>query len=212
MANLVTLNDYKAYAGINSNTQDTQITSLLGPISQMVKTYCNRTFIDFYGVNKIEYFDGDVSCFYLNEAPIVSIVSVERSYDYGQTYTTLTNYVDYIVKIEEGCIKAVYNTNHYAADSMYTVDSPSPISSPKNPIFSYASNGYKITYKGGYVSCPEDLKVAVLDLIGYYLRADMSIKSTRLPGSNNSATVEYVTSTNFPAHIRRVIDMYRNAW
>jgi hypothetical protein len=51
MANLITLAEYKAYNGINSTTQDAEINVLIPKISQLIKTYCNRTFIDFYDEN-----------------------------------------------------------------------------------------------------------------------------------------------------------------
>jgi hypothetical protein len=69
-------------------------------------------------------------------------------------------------------------------------------------------NGYKITYTGGYETTPEEIKLAALDLVGYYMKSDMSIKSTRNAGANNTS-IEYVTTANLPAHIRRVLDLYR---
>jgi len=44
MANLITLAEYKAYAGLNTPNQDVQISTLIPGICQYVETYCNRKF------------------------------------------------------------------------------------------------------------------------------------------------------------------------
>lgn len=209
MADLVTLADYKAYAGITSTTQDTMHSILIASVSKMIRTYCNRSFTEYYANNKIEVRDGGDYYIYLDELPIVSVVSVEQSFDNGQTYSALTNYVGYIVKQDQGCIQAA-GVGLHLVDMGLAVEAYA--SSSRLPEFPYLMNGYKITYKGGYSACPEDLKLAVFDLVTYYSRSDMAVKSTRLAGAVGSATLEYITTTNFPAHIRRVLDMYRLAW
>ena len=186
MANLITLAEYKAYNGINSTTQDAEINVLIPKISQLIKTYCNRTFIDFYDENTYTYSDGNVPYIYLKESPTVNIASVEFSEDYGRTYTTLTEYTDYVLNLTHDRVESKDDINGF----------------PK------AMNGYKITYTGGYETTPEEIKLAALDLIGYYMKSDMSIKSTRNAGANNTS-IEYVTTANLPAHIRRVLDLYR---
>jgi hypothetical protein len=79
MANLVDLGDYKAYTNINSTTADAKLNTLIGHVSALVKTYCNRSFLDFYTTDKVEYFNGGGHDFiYLTEIPIREIVSVEE--------------------------------------------------------------------------------------------------------------------------------------
>ena len=68
-------------------------------------------------------------------------------------------------------------------------------------------NGYKVTYTAGYEELPEDLKVAVLDLVTYYLKNDMAVKSQRDAGSN-TVQIEYITKNTLPSHIARVFDLY----
>jgi len=185
MTNLVTLAEYKAYAGINSDTQDAVINILIPKVSELVKTYCGRTFIDHYDDPITEYSDGNIQYIYLKESPLVSILSMEYSLDYGATYTNLVEFTDYVINNQYGRVEAIASTG-----------------------FPYYLNGYKITYTGGYVSTPEDLKLACLDLVAYYIKNDMSIKSTRGVGSNNTS-VEFITTASMPSHIRRVLDLYR---
>lgn len=184
---LVTLAEYKAYAGISSTTQDTEIKALIPKVSQLVKTICRRTFVDFVGESKEQVFKGGPTLS-LTEFPVINVMSVEYSDDYGATYTALTEFIDYVVDAELGEIE--------------------PVQKP----FPYKLKAYKVTYTGGYEDgIPADLKVAVLDLIKYYLRNDMAVHSAKAPGTN-SVQIEYVTNTNLPAHIKRVLDQYSGSY
>lgn len=181
---LVTKAEYKAYAGITSTNQDVAIDILIPKVSNLVKTICRRTFIDYIDDPKVEYFEGGVSFMPLSEYPILSVSSVEQSTDYGNTYTTLTQYTDYAFSKK--------------SEQVVTISGEA---------FPELVNGYRVTYTAGYEEIPEDLKLAVLDLIGYYIKNDMAIHSPKAPGTN-SVQIEYVTTTNLPAHIKRVLDQY----
>jgi hypothetical protein len=183
-ANLVTLAEYKAYAGITSTNQDAEINAIIPKVSQLVKSFCRRTFVDYVNDSKEEIFSGGWNKLYLKEYPILSITSVESSTDYGATYTELVEFTDYAVDMEDGTIVCMNVTE-----------------------FPKYTNGYKVTYTAGYESLPEDLKLAVLDLVTYYLKNDMSIHSPKAPGTN-SVQIEYITTANLPAHIRRVLYLY----
>lgn len=184
---LVTKAEYKAYAGITSTTQDTQIDAIIPRVSQLVKNICNRTFVDFTSDAKTEYFDGGGTVYNLEEYPVLSISSVEYSADYGNTYETLTEFSDYVWAKKDDSIRAISSSG-----------------------FPYAPNAYRITYTAGYEVIPADLKLAVLDLVTYYLKNDMAVHSNRAQGSN-TVQIEYVTSTNLPAHIKRILDIYRSS-
>lgn len=182
MADLITKNEYKTYAGISSTNHDAEIDLLIPKVSQLVKTYCRRGFIDFYDEIKTEVFRGGFGSFILAETPIVQVISVEKSTNYGQSYTKLTKFTDWV------------------QDGDYIVSI--------NPAgFEPLINGYRVSYFGGFETVPEDLKLAVMDLITYYRRNDGSVHSTKAPGTN-SVQIEYISTTNLPAHIKRVLDQY----
>lgn len=183
-ADLVTLTEYKAYAGITSPTQDTAIKTIIPKASALAKTICKRTFIDYVNDAKIEVFSGGVPKLQLSEYPVLSVSSVEYSADYGNTYTALTEFVDYVVDREDECISCISSSE-----------------------FPKAVNAYKVTYTAGFEEVPEDLKIAVMDLITYYLKNDMAVKSQRDAGSN-TVQVEYITKNTLPSHISRVFDQY----
>lgn len=192
---LVTLAEYKTYAGINSTNLDTAITAIIPIVSDLVKNYCRRTFVDYVDEAKTEVFSGGstTSKFYLKELPIISVSSVERSIDYGQSYETLTEFTDYVVDLEDDSVTSI------------------PFSETSTSVFAKLINGYKVTYYAGYEVLPADLKVAVLDLITYYMKNDSSVHSPKAPGTN-SVQIEYITTTALPAHIARVLNLYKASW
>ena len=79
MANLITLADYKDTEGIQSPKDDLRINSLIPSVSQLIKTYCGNSIVDFYSSNKIEDFDvyWETYAVQLTESPIVSVVTVQ---------------------------------------------------------------------------------------------------------------------------------------
>ena len=112
--------------------------------------------------------------------PIVGITSVEESLDFGQTYTTLVVYTDYVLDLMNDKIDLFYGE---------VVDSP---------------NRFKITYKAGFASVPLDLKLALFDLMDYYMKKESTPRK-----SSSDVSVQYITNSDFPPHIKRVLDLYR---
>lgn len=183
MADLITKTDYKAYMGISSTNQDTVIDLLIPKISAFVKTYCRRDFIDWVSTNtKIEYFNGGIPFYVVQEQPLISVQDLFYSTDYGQTYTALEVYVDYV--IDGDIIRPLTNTE-----------------------FPYTLKGYRLVYNAGFTTVPPDLTLAVYDLLTYYLKNDATAKSV---GRTNTTTmqIEYITDTALPSNIKRVLDMY----
>ena len=182
-ANLITKAEYKTYAGITSTNQDAEIDLLIPRVSELVKSYCRRTFVDYYDEAKTEIFDGGFGSLLLKETPVTQVISVQRSTDYGQSYTKLTKFVDWI----------------HSGDYVVCID-------PRG--FQPLLNGYKVSHFAGYEIVPQDLRLAVLDLVTYYRKNDASIHNNKTPGGGGSVQLEYITNTNLPAHIKRVLDLY----
>lgn len=182
-ANLITKAEYKTYAGITSTNQDAEIDLLIPRVSELVKSYCRRTFVDYYDEVKTEVFDGGFGSLLLKETPVVQVLSVQQSTDYGQNYTELTQYVDWV----------------QSGDYIICVN-------PRG--FLPLINGYSVSYSAGYEAVPQDLRLALLDLITYYRKNDASVHNNKTPGGGGSVQLEYIMNTNFPAHIKRVLDLY----
>jgi hypothetical protein len=187
---LVTLAEYKAYAGISSINQDAQIAAIIPAASELIKSICQRGFNDYVNDAKIEIFNGGYPKLFLDEYPIISISSVEASTDYGSSYTTLTEFTDYALDGEDNSIICLGRDRRGM-----------PLE------FKRYTNGYKVTYYAGFETLPSDLKIAALDLVTYYIKHEGSIHSPKAPGSN-TIQIEYVTKTSLPAHISRILDLY----
>lgn len=185
MADLITLQDVKTFATITSTTQDVIINDLIPKASEFVKNYCGRTFVDYVTNAKVQVFSGGVDSFFLVEEPIINILDFDYSQDFGQTYNSLVEYTDYVYNLEDNSLQVCYLET-----------------------FPKGTNAYRVTYNGGYTSVPADLKQATIDLVLYYMKSDMSVKSTRSPGSS-ATQVEYIVNSTVPSHIRRVLDYYR---
>lgn len=180
---LITKAEYKTYAGISSTNNDAALGILIPKVSDLVKTICRRSFVDYVDDAKVEYFEGGTASYMPEESPVISVSSLEISEDYGNTYTALVEYTDYAVNKRDGSIRCI------------------------NRDFPVLINGYKVTYTAGYETIPADLKLALLDLISYYLKNDSAVHSTK-SANPNTMQVEYITTTNLPAHIKRVLDLY----
>jgi hypothetical protein len=180
--NLTTRADYKAYAGIKSTNYDAEIDALIPKVSALVKNYCRKSFVDYWDVPLTEIYDGQTKVFLLKETPVVAVQSVTYSTDYGVTNTALVQNTDYVVRGD--------NIISTATDG-----------------FKYLLNGYRVTYTAGYEDVPNDVELAIMDLITYYRQNDSAVHSTKAPGTN-SVQIEYISTTNLPAHIKRVLDLH----
>lgn len=180
---LINLDKYKTYAGIKSTNYDAEISAIIPAVIQLVKNYCRKTFQDYVTMPATEILDGGHEHLILTESPLLDVITVEYSSDYGQTWTALTEYVDWI----------------QAEDSVQSTSASG---------FKYVLNGYKVTYQAGYLKVPKDLEIALCELIDYYRKNDSAVHSSRDVGSSSN-TIEYITAASLPASIRRVLDFYK---
>ena len=195
MANLITLADYKDAEGIQSPKDDLRINSLIPSISQLVKTYCGNSIVDFYSSNKIEDFDiyWETFAVQLTESHIVDVVSVQERGSYDEAYTTLTT----------GAHEYYLDTR---TDSIIRTNSSGSRLNWKQGV-----GAVRVTYKAGYASTPEDLKLAVSYLITYYLKDEHKERRTLGAASiQNTASTSQRNNVAFPDHIKRVLDLYKN--
>lgn len=182
---LVTLAEYKTYANILGTSQDAAISAMIPRISNLVKTICRRTFVDYVDDAKVDVFRGGQPKLYLTESPLLTLQSLEFSSDYGSSYTALTEFTDYVVDTEDNSVELL-----------------------AEPYKSYKRvNAFRATYNAGYEVLPPDLKLAVMDALMHQIRNDGAIHSTKGIGSNTTQ-MDYLTNAQLPAHIRRVLQLY----
>lgn len=187
---LVSLDEFKAYKKITKDDDDPKLSIMIRAASQLVKTYCRRTFVDYVTTDKVEYFNGNNdAALFVDEFPIISITSVEIAND-GVTYTALTEDEDYFVD--------------YDVDTLRTVDNL-PFTAGAQPAF----KSVKVTYKAGFDEPPEDLKIAVMDLVEYYRQEEYTPRKAFQDSSIENLGFREGGKANLPAHIKRVFEMYK---
>ena len=121
MANLVTLQHYKDFAGLQGVQTDARINVIIEQVSQLVKTYCGTTIIDFASTDKTEYFnisDDQVDRIILAESPLISVSQVQERTTQADAYVTLitensdsSGKYEYIADMESDSIVTVSYTH-----------------------------------------------------------------------------------------------------
>ena len=195
MANLITLQDYKTAEGINQPKDDARLEVIIPSVSELVKTYCGNSFVDYYSSNKTEIFDINWSSHIvqLTESPVNAIVSVQERSSYSESYTTLTT----------GAYEYYLDT---VTDSVYRT-----LSSGGFKSWARGVGAVKVVYTAGYSAVPSDLKLAVLDLITYYLKDEHKQRQSIAGASiQNQGSSGQSNNVGFPDHIKRVLDLYKN--
>jgi len=194
MANLITLADYKTAEGIQSTKDDAKLELLIESVSQLVKTYCGNSILDFYTTTKTETLSINwaSNIVQLTESPVNTVSSVKERENLSDSYTTLVENTDYYVDL--------------ATDSIYRVNSNG---TAKN--WSNGPGAVKVVYKAGYATVPADLKLAVIDLITYYHKDEHKARQTIAGASiQNQSSSSQRNNVAFPDHIKRVLDLYKN--
>ena len=200
MADLITLQQYKDFAGLQGVQHDARINVIIDSVSKLVKNYCGTNFIDNYSSAKTEYFDildSRTTRIMLDEGPIVSVTSVQERESQADSYVTLiTENSDSSGKYE------------YIIDTM--TDSIIRTNDQVDKYFPQGRKAVKVVYTAGYSSTPEDLKLAVFDLVKYYLK-DERKERLSIAGATieNPSTTSIKGDSGFPDHIKRVLDMYK---
>lgn len=194
MANLITLQEYKDAENITTTRDDYRIDYLITAVSKLIKTYCGNSIIDYYATPKVETIsiDWDTYCVQLTESPVVSVTTVEERLSYSSNYSAL----------------AIENEDYFVdnnLDSVYRTTGAGYKNWPKGP------GSVRVTYTAGYDGTPEDLKLAVIDLINYYLKDEYKERKTLAGASlQNPGSSSQDSSVAFPDHIKRILDLYKN--
>ena len=195
MADLITVTEYKDAEGLRGEKDDDRLAVIVPQVSDLVKKYCGTSFIDFFSTDKVETFsieDNMTSTIIVSESPLTAVDKVEERRTYAETYQELTTAkYQYYVDFEAD---AIVRTNDQGR--------PTP--------FAQGVGAVKVTYNAGYATTPKDLQLALFDLVNYYLKDEHKERRT-LGGATlqNQGTAGIRTSTDFPDHIKRVLDLYK---
>lgn len=75
---LITVDEYKEFKSITNTAKDEVYTVIVDSVCELIKAYCDRTFIDYYSTDKVLTVTpkAGVTTLILKEIPIVELVSV----------------------------------------------------------------------------------------------------------------------------------------
>ena len=195
MADLITVYEYKDAEGMRGEKDDDRLNVIVPQISDLVKKYCGTSFIDYYSTNKVETFTVDdlyTNTIIVSESPLSSINKVEERTAYSEDYKELlTSNYEYYADMEADAIIRTTKNGERAS-------------------WAKGVGSVRITYKAGYSATPKDLQLAIFDLVNYYMKDEHKERRT-LGGASlqNPGTSGVRNNTDFPDHIKRVLDLYR---
>ena len=195
MANLITVQEYKNAEGILNQKDDPRLDFIVPQVSDLAKRYCGTSFIDHFSSSKTEEFsihDAFTSTIIVSESPLIAVSSVQERTTYADAYETLsTSDYEYYVDTSSDAIVRTDNNG-------------------RKKSFAQGVASVKITYTAGYSATPSDLKLALFDLVTYYLKDEHKERRT-IAGATlqNQGTSGVRDNTDFPDHIKRVLDLYR---
>ena len=186
---LLSLKEYKDYKGVSTTNQDTEIIAAIGAVNATIPSYCNRSFVDYYATDKVEYFDATQSEYFPKEFPINSVTTIKTSSAEDGVYdVTLEEFTDYVIDKTTDRILAIGGS--------YFATAVTP------------TNSGEITYKAGYENYPEDLVLAGVLLTEYIVSQDYVPRKSLAGASKDSVIIPDLTA-RMPAHIRRILEHHR---
>ena len=190
----ITLDKYKDYKKLKSEDNDEKLVTIINGVWALIESYCDRSFTS---QTVVEYHDAKSEEVYLKQFPVTSVTSVETSTNGGLTYTALSedasNLEGYFVDLEDGVILTQKSGYKFLTD------------------YNIPFRSLKVTYVYGYEdnALPNDLRLAAYDLIDYY--KDGEHVPVKTFGAATIQNAFPVSERHLPAHVKRVLDMYRVA-
>ena len=195
MADLITVQEYKNAEGLASQKDDQRLDIIVPQVSDLAKKYCGTSFVDYYSSDKTEEIsvsDIFTSTIIVSESPLVSVTSVKERASYEAAYETLA-ISDYEYYVDTAADAIVRTTKSGTKKS-----------------FPQGLGSVQIAYKAGYSATPKDLKLALFDLVTYYLKDEHKERRSIAGASlQNQGTSGMRDNTDFPDHIKRVLDLHR---
>ena len=182
MASLISISEYKVWAGISGTAQDALLTVLVDAVSMEVRRLCDRNLTDgFESKSRTERYDGnDEQTIQLIEWPVTSITSVTLYTAGGDTEVLDAD--TYRVNGDSGVLSRIDpKMGRFPVTAFGTVNATFSV----QPWFDQGFDNVEVVYTGGYATIPADIKMACYRLtdLAYAARGrNMGIQSESLGG------------------------------
>lgn len=179
MANILTLNDYKSFLGINSTTQDSQYEAYIDAINIYISDFCNRAF-------------------YTNTTDTTLNFSVKPGDELQPIFLPEFNLLDgFVLTNNVSLLPLVEYTDFYFDEKANTLV---PITG-----FPVGKNSLTLVGKLGFATIPLDLKLAATELVNNYFKREGSKRSQN---ATAPMTFEAIEGGQLPQHIKRILLQY----
>jgi uncharacterized phiE125 gp8 family phage protein len=182
MASLISIAEYKVWAGISGTAQDALLTVLVDAVSMEVRRLCDRNLTNgFESTSRTERYDGtDEATIQLIEWPVSSITSVTLYTAGGDTEVLDAD--TYRVNGDSGVLSRIDpKMGRFPVTAFGTVNATFSV----QPWFDQGFDNVEVVYTGGYATIPADIKMACYRLtdLAYAARGrNMGIQSESLGG------------------------------
>lgn len=176
---VITLDDYKTYAGIANPKEDDKLQVLVDYSNSFVESYCNTKFeLTSVTEERNTCFNNEI---YLQEIPVSSVDEV-RVMNKKSLVGTLAS-EDYHVELNQGII-TVLETSVQIPESGFNVS---------------------VDYTYGYSDAPKPVILAALELVTYFSKREFN----KSRNTGNGETAQFADPNVIPTHIRAALDLYR---
>lgn len=208
MASLISIAEYKVWAGISGTSQDALLTVLVDAVSMEVRRWCDRnTTNGFESMSRTERYDGnDEQTIQLMEWPVTAVTSVTVYTAGGDT--DVLDADTYRFDGDSGVLSRIDpRLARFPVTAFGTVNSTFSV----QPWFERGFNNIEVVYTGGYATIPADLKMACYRLtdLAYTARGrNMGIQSESL-GSYSYTNFDPTKTTAIKAELVRAYNSQR---
>lgn len=165
MAALISLSDYKVYAGVQGTALDAQLTALINLASSVIRNLCGRSDVNgFESATRTELVSGSASnTIAVREWPITSITSISFvDSNGGKTLLDANGYR--AVANGYGTIELVNSvSSRYGVQIGYEFDVNR---FGYQPQWLRGVNNYEVIYVGGYATIPLALQMVCMQAVG----------------------------------------------
>ncbi len=187
MADLITLDEYKTYKGKAKTDDDDKIVFLISSVSALIKAYVGHSIIDNWDepVTDVIHTPYDSTNIYLDAYPIRQIISVDE---------VSGGYVG-------GLDSTIKYPMQYTADYLF-----SQSGGVLNRIGKTWARTIEVTYTSGYQTVPEQIKLAAIEMVSYYLNEEWKPARTMQGTSIAGPTAE---AGGIPKHVAPMLDHYK---
>ena len=208
MASLISIAEYKVWAGITGTAQDAVLTVLVDAVSMEVRRWCDRNLTDgFESKERTERYDGNnEQTIQLKEWPTASVAEV-RIYQADGNYDTLDS-TTYRIDEDSGVLSRIDpKTGRFPVTAFGTVNATFSV----QPWFDQGWQNVSVRYTGGYATIPADLKMACYRLtdLAYAARGlNFGIQSESL-GQYSYTNMDQAKTTEIKASLMAAYNSMR---